>query len=181
MQISSVVIVCGKICSGKTSLINMLTQTFGGNIISFGLMVKEKLIEKNRDISRTNLQGLGYHLFKTMSSRDLINEAIKYAKINSNIVYFDGVRHPNILFELQKLYVNNFVIYLKISEAIRFERYRSKYAMPDLSLDEFRTIDNHPIEIGTDLLEKNANIVLDSAGPIEFNKLIGSLSKKLKI
>ena len=84
MHFDDSILVCGKISSGKSSLINYISNQFNFPIVSFGSMVKQQIIDKDLKPIRKNLQDLGYELFKSLGPQRLLEETIKYSK-NENI------------------------------------------------------------------------------------------------
>jgi len=162
------VLICGKIGSGKTSLINFLSNQFNLHIVSFGSMIKKKTSEKQIEPIRKNLQNLGYEMFTTLGAGKLVEEAINYSEVSNNYkIIFDGVRHEDVLSEIKKISNHLFLIYLNVNEDLRFSRFKIHNELPSLSPQEFQEIDNHPIELGIDKLKKYADFVIDSSQPFQ--------------
>lgn len=168
MHFSHSVLICGKISSGKSSVISVLSDQLKIPAASFGTMVKKKASEMGMNPTRKNLQDLGYELFTSMGPKQLVEEAVRYSALeNAKDIVFDGVRHELVLSEIRKMSEKIFLIYLQADEQTRFSRYKARYGPENLSLENFRKIDNHPIEAGTDGLERHADSVVNAALSLE--------------
>lgn len=179
MNFKNSILVSGKIATGKSSLINFLTNKFQISITSFGSMVKKKALEENIDPIKENLQKLGYELFTSLGPRKLLEEAIKNSKMNNaEKIIFDGVRHELILSEIEKISDKLLLIYLNAEENIRFSRYKTYTGIDNLSLQEFQELDSHPIELGTEKLSTYADLVIDTSKP--FDNVCSLASEKIQ-
>lgn len=168
MNFDDSILVCGKIASGKSSLINYISNQFNIPIVSFGSMVKQKATDKDLKPIRKNFQDLGYELFKSLGPQKLLEQAIKYSKNeNTQRIIFDGVRHESILSEIKKLSKKVLLIYLNANEDVRFPRYKKYSGLSDISLQVFHEMDNQPIELGTDSLETHADLIIDASQSFE--------------
>lgn len=131
-------------------------------------MVKSRSQEKGILPTRKNLQNLGNEMFVSLGARRLIDETIRHSHLlDSSQMIFDGVRHEMVLNEIEGMSNYLFLIFLKADEKVRYSRHKAKDQSSDLSLQVFREIDTHPIELGTDKLEKCANIVIEASLPIQ--------------
>jgi dephospho-CoA kinase len=168
MDIGLSLVVCGKICSGKSSAIKFLIEKYPLSKVSFGDLVRRKASELGLEPTRESHQRLGYELFTNSGAKILLNEALDNLKSSaSKYVVFDGVRHVSILTEIEAISRSTIVIYLEAEENIRFKRYQSKSPETKISVDDFRNIDNHPIEQGIQGLSRQADIIIDSSEPFE--------------
>lgn len=162
------ILICGKISSGKSSVINLLSDQLKIPVASFGTMVKKKAAEMGMMPGRRNLQDLGYELFTSLGPKQLVEEAVKHSGLeNAKELVFDGVRHEFVLSEIRKMSDKLLLIYLQADEQTRFSRYKTRYGPANLSLEDFRKIDNHPIEAGIDRLEHHADFVVNATLSLE--------------
>jgi cytidylate kinase len=162
-QLDKSIVVCGRLCSGKSSVIQSIRSMFPVDTVSFGAMVKSKATEMQMEPTRHNLQELGYEFFTSRGPRTLIEMAIENAKCqNATRLIFDGVRHELVLSEIRRNTTTMLVIYLKAGESIRYNRYKKDHGPQELPFEEFQAIDRHPIEIGADSIEQSANLTIDA-------------------
>lgn len=162
------VVVCGHISSGKSSVINHLSKSYGWDIISFGAFVRQQAEGRNLPSSRQVYQDLGFQLFSGLGPRSFLEEVIEYHQPHSTIHLFDGVRHTAIVSELKKQYDKVFVSYLDVSDEVRYERHIMRLAPEDpvLSYSEFLAISQHHIEQGTSELATIADVEIDGSQPL---------------
>lgn len=166
MKFNKAIIVTGKICSGKTTILRALSQDLDWPIVSFGSYVRYIAKERNLHSKREVYQSLGSELYKTLGPNKFLTEVIKFhTKFDQDNILFDGVRHISILTEIQKAFRLVYTIYLDADVELRFRRFIAKQDPSEkkLSFEEFLKIDNHPVENEIELLKKQSNIIVDSS------------------
>lgn len=154
--------VCGKIGSGKSTVLRALSAEYGWDIVSFGGYVKSLITEP--DPVRGTFQQLGQELFALRGARGLLENALRFHNPQSETHLFDGVRHVSVLQELRKIYSANFVIYLEIGDRERYERFiRASDMNSRVSYPEFLHMCEHPIELGIEDISHVADINVDAS------------------
>jgi adenylosuccinate synthase len=128
-----IVLISGPICSGKTTLSNLLVKRFGLLRICTRNLLKERF--KKTSIHREELQRLGEELDRKTKGRWVGEELVKY--INSNslndqaLVVVDSIRIRQQDEAIRKLYPNRVLhIHLIAPEkilSIRYDKKRKEY------------------------------------------------------
>ena len=160
--------ICGHICSGKSEIINYLSHEHGWNVISFGSYVKYVAQDECLPATRDSYQTLGQKLFKERGPKQFLLDVIEFHGPTSLTHLFDGVRHTLIIDELRQMYAGLFVVYLHVSDAVRYERFlkRRKENEPLLSVAEFLRLSEHPIEKGISDIAGVADQSIDASVPL---------------
>ncbi|MDE1765558.1 MAG: hypothetical protein KGI27_04680 [Thaumarchaeota archaeon] len=162
------ILICGKISSGKTSLIKHLSNEFKIPVTSFGKMIKDKVGETSKINTRKQLQDFGYDLFISSGARKILEIAIDHSgSVNSETMIFDGVRHESVFEEIKNISQKTLLIFLDARRDLRFLRYGRYIGSDNLSLAEFAEIDDHPIERGIDKLKEYSNLTIDASLPFD--------------
>lgn len=116
-------------------------------------------------LTRESYQKIGYELFTRLGAKKLLNLVMGNSDIKIlQKVIFDGVRHISVLREIKNISNSVKVIFLEANESIRYFRYCDRKSTgTNVSLDDFRKIDNHPIEQGIQELLKHADHIIDAS------------------
>jgi len=168
----SALAVCGKIGSGKSSVLRELERMHSWDVVSFGAYIKSLIIDPHP--VRETYQALGQELFSSRGPRGLLQDALNYRDPKSSIHLIDGVRHVSVVDAMQRIYSKTIVVFLKVDERTRYERFvaRSDTAT-QVSYGEFQQICNHPIEQGIDEIAGISDVVIDASGEIE--QVVGAI------
>src|SRR5574342_1261184 len=116
--------ICGLICSGKSSVITKLHNLHNWDIISFGRYVREIASLRGLLPTRETYQALGYELLEKLGVARFLAKVIEANQPKSDVHLFDGMRHTSILDSMRQIYETNIVIYLELSDSLRFGRYK---------------------------------------------------------
>jgi len=181
MQLGKVIIVCGRICSGKSIVANTISKDFQYSKISFGDFIRAQAIDRKLDHTRASYQNLGQKLLSELGAQELTLSAIGFARPKSlDRLVFEGVRNLDVLNVIRNMAAKVTVIYLDVEEALRYERFLSRDS-GSCSLQEFRTYDSQPIESGVDKLAESADYVIRSGelqNNAELKKTLSSIVSK---
>ena len=139
--------ISGHICSGKSSIINHLSRSYGWDIISFGKYIKHLASTKELPPTRETYQTLGQEVFSGRGACQFLHDAIEFSRPTSSAHLFDGVRHVPMLDALHQVYSATFVIYLDISDFQRYLRFTARASQGDspLTYDEFLKLSGQPV------------------------------------
>ena len=155
------ILIVGKINTGKSSLIQRISEHFEIPVTSFGYMISNLIQIENP--TRVQLQNFGYEKFTTDGAGKILNDAINFSKNeNAKNIIFDGVRHKTVLEEIIKISKKTFVVFLEADKKIRYERYRKNFKS-NITLEEFQKIDEHPIEQGIEIMKQFSDVVINSS------------------
>jgi dephospho-CoA kinase len=182
MRIEEAVAVCGRTCSGKSSLVQFLSKRHSFETVSFGRCIRSEVSRRGLPDTRPALQETGYELFTTLGPAGLLELAVNTAQLrDGQRVVFDGVRDRSVLAEMRRICKRLHVVYVEAEEGIRYARYRLRGETGSgISLEEFRTMERHPIERGIDQLAEEAEITLETSelSPAVYDHLIDILRSK---
>ena len=176
------VVVCGRIGSGKSTAVDFVAAEFGFKAVSFGSYVRHIAALRGTPSVRGQLQDLGDCLFSSRGSSGLLHDALEHFGVNrDDSVVFDGVRHPEILADIRHVAEATIAVYLDANQEERFRRHQTRQAF-SWSLEEFLTIDRHPVEAGIGRMIEQCDLVVDGARPITDvqNMLRDQLSKWIR-
>lgn len=137
--------ICGKMCSGKTTLANYIMRTFTGyQKYSFGQKVKELCVElfnmKGKD--RTLLINFANKM-REIDSNVWINQVLKQTKGVKNCI-IDDVRYQN---EVNAL-IDDGWIFIQLNVPYHLQKERIMKLYPDNYIDHYNAI-NHISEKNT--------------------------------
>jgi dephospho-CoA kinase len=164
--------VCGKIGSGKTSILRELERIHGWNTVSFGAYVKSLISDP--DVSREDYQNLGQELFCRRGPQGLLQDALNFSRPKSSVHLIDGVRHVSVVTALRRVYSRTIVLFLKVDDQTRYERFLARSESDaQLSYDEFCKICNHPIEQGIDGIAGVSDAIINTS--CEFSQVIAAV------
>ncbi|MFZ1321403.1 MAG: AAA family ATPase [Ignavibacteria bacterium] len=180
MKIKSLIVICGRISSGKTYTANLISKQFGFPIASFGIYLLNYCQNNNLPTDRKTLQDVGKNLVRTnpeQFSKDVINHFIE----NKYSIIIEGVRHKTIFEILNGLSDYCISIFVDAPQKKRYERYISRNKETDKlkTYNQFIAFDNHPVELEIESLKSLCNINVDST-TIYSPELIDFLSENLK-
>ena len=163
------VVVCGQICSGKSSVISYLSRTYSWDIISFSNYIKKLAEAKNLPPTRAVYQQLGQQLFTSTKPSEFLRTVIAASSPVSSVHLFDSIRHLQILEEIRRTYSVTIVIYLRTSDQIRYQRFLSRTSVGDsiLPYEAFLKINEQSVERGITIIADSADLVIDSTQSIE--------------
>lgn len=165
---SVAVSISGQIGSGKSTVVDELAKLHGWDIVSFSKYVRYQAASRNLPATRKSYQLLGQKLFVELGPYQFLKDAIEFNMCSSRGVLFDGIRHVEIVQALRRLYPKCIVVFLDVTDLIRFSRFTSRSAAHDrtLSFEEFLGLSLQPVE--SEILEiKNlADLCVDASDSI---------------
>ena len=163
IRIRYAVVICGKIGSGKSTAVAYLASQLGFKTVSFGTYIRDVAEQRGFPSTRGALQDLGDRLFKAMGSSDLLQAALRYAKVEGgDSAVFDGVRHAQVLADLRQAADRTTAIYLDVGQEERYRRHRARSVGRGLSFEDFQALDGHPVEAGINDLANLCDLVMDA-------------------
>jgi dephospho-CoA kinase len=150
----------GPIGSGKTSLAEFLRDKHGFGYVRYSQVLKDKLRDKGKPITRETLQEFGEEIFRTIGGKGLTELVIERIPADRPTVV-DGIRHLDDADTLRMVFGDRFtLVYLDSSAADRFHRLNTRDELGRMSQDEFERISRHPVEAEVALLRTRANLVI---------------------
>lgn len=164
-----VIVVSGKIASGKTTLVSYLVKEFGIPSTGFGKYLKSVAIERGLPDDRQTLQQLGQNLVE--NNVDAFCQAVlKNAGWPENKrLIVDGVRHQVVLDSLKKIIdpIKLVLIFVALDDSSRNNRMidRGREGEQALSI-----ADKDKTEIELSDLAKLADLTIDGSTSLNVNK-----------
>ena len=157
-----IIMFCGKIASGKTSLSRSLAAALNYRWASFGNLVRKEAEKRGLPLSREVLQDLGESLVREDVKRFCVMFLEEWHPGEPLVV--DGLRHLEVLEEFRAIDGDVRLIYVYAGADTRLMRLLKRG-------EEITTrIENHPVEIDDgDMLIKQADLLVDSSLPLEEN------------
>ena len=160
-----VVVVCGRIASGKSTAVDFVAAEFGFKAVSFGSYVRHLAALRGMPGTRGQLQDLGDCLFRFRGSSGLLQDTLEHYGIDpDDSVVFDGVRHLGILAGIRQAAEATIAVYLEANQEERFRRHQARQCY-GWTLEEFLVVDQHLVEAGNSKLIEQCDLVLDGARP----------------
>jgi dephospho-CoA kinase len=173
-QYKKIILVAGKIGSGKTFWANKIAEKYGCDHVTFSDYIKYLCGQRKMEINRPNLQIIGNEIVSTDDKKEkfiyyLVNCAVE--KKNDTII-IDGLRHPNILEYIKRKYKNTYLIYVECNEEQRRKNISGRGN--EISGVEIDNTENYSVE-----LKEKANCIInyneDTSAEIEkINELFPS-------
>jgi len=162
-------VVCGPICSGKSSLISKLTSNFAWDVVSFSTYVGSLVVEQDLPITRESMQLIGKGLVDTLSPAEFLKRTIAHCSPQSHVHLIDGIRHPVGIQVVRQLYRESISVFLNVSITARYERYCRRDRQEDsaLSFIEFERLCQMPIEAEIEGIRTVADHILGASESLE--------------
>ena len=139
MKQSEVILVFGRICSGKSSF-----QANAHRIVVSDIV--RKLINSNDRSQLQNTQHLdeqiAEEILHQMESYDYL---MSHDLLKAHNIVIDGIRQPSIVKHILEKFPEAHLIWLDVPEEIRRRRYETRNA--DKDTESFDIADNRPIEL----------------------------------
>jgi cytidylate kinase len=163
MKLNSIVMIGGRIASGKSFVANLIGNKFDMPIASFGAYLKYYCEQNRLPIDRKNLQDIGDAFVKKdlmKFSKDVISHFIG----TSDKIIIEGVRHRALLAELIQQNKNHVAIYVFADFKTRYNRYVTRHTDMDGRglLSQFIEFDNHPVEQEIESLRPLCDLEIDT-------------------
>jgi dephospho-CoA kinase len=178
-QIKIIIVVMGRICSGKTYISEAIAKKFNIPIGSFGGYLKHYCETNNLPIDRKTLQCIGEN-FINLNPQLFLKNVTNHFIGKSNSIIIEGVRHKIILDSIKEISAKSILIFIDVDSQIRYERFCNRIKDLDKikTYDQFLLTDNHSVELETESLKCYCDMVIDSATDFRL-KLFEYISLKL--
>ena len=175
MKFKSIIGICGRICSGKSYVADLIASEFSFPVASFGSYLKFYCEKNNLPTDRKYLQNLGQNFAEKEPIQFVIN-VIDHFIGNRNAIIIEGIRHHSIFEIINTLSENTMSIFVDADQETRYNRYvqRKKNSDKLKTPSQFIKLDNHPVEIEIESLKPLCDIVVDSTEDysIELNNFL---------
>ena len=139
MRQSDIILVFGRICSGKSSF-----QTNAHRIVVSDIV--RKLINSNDRSQLQNTQHLdeqiAEEILRQMESYDYL---MSHELLRVHNIVIDGIRQPSIVEYILERFPEAHLIWLDVPQEVRRRRYETRNAEKDT--ESFDQADNRPIEL----------------------------------
>jgi len=164
-MVKRIVVLSGKVCSGKTTLANLLTECFGAQIFRTKEYLKE--IDPKTELARDAMQILGEKLdIKTRGGwvcEGLRKFIMSEEASDNNIIIVDAVRIRNQIAAIRRGYRDQVVhIHLDAPYNELAQRYKRKRPNDLKELGSYRKVQMNPTESKVEELKKIADVVIDT-------------------
>jgi|SRR6185437_1506993 len=162
-MITTTIGIIGRICSGKSTIAERISNHFDIPIISFGAYLIQYSKDNNLPIDRDSLQNLGNSFIKE-NSREFLQNVIMSQPITPDSMIIEGIRHLSIQKELADISNKSFFIFVESSVENRYNRYRDRKKESDeiVSYEEFIAIDNHVVESEIEALRAKCQLIINT-------------------
>jgi len=169
MKVALVVGIIGKIASGKGEASRFLEQEYGAQTFKFSDILKEKLIQDGKPVTRENLQALGNKL-RAEEGDDVLVKKLK-EKIQASsaqLAVVDGVRYPAEA-DMVRGFENNLIIYVTAPDEVRYQRVLSRGTRgeAEITFEEFKKHELDQTEQQIDSVGAGANYTIENTGTVE--------------
>lgn len=170
MEPQNIILIAGKIGSGKTYWSDRIAEHFDCARASFSSYIKYICTLRAIECTRQNMQSLGAEVIKNDLDK-YINYTVSYnCKNNKNIV-IDGLRHKEVYKRIKELYPKSNVVLIYVECE---DEQRKKNLI--IRGEDLGDADKDPMEIGATSLKDEANYILHySDDTLEEMKKIANL------
>ncbi|MDA9554653.1 ATP-binding protein [Pelobium sp.] len=152
------IILIGRICSGKSSLAKLLSESLHIPKASFGGYLANLAPQLNLEANRENLQNLGQSLIDKNADK-FLEDVIIYSGSSEEMI-FEGVRHEIIKEKIEQISQSTISFYIEVSQEVRYKRCIERQGI-NISYNDFCIEDGHLVEKEIESLKKNCNHFLD--------------------
>lgn len=153
-NLKKIIVISGKIGTGKTYWANKISDNFNINYTSFSKYLKYICMKKNIAPTRENLQCIGDHAIKT-DFENFMNYVLKNNfRYESDFLVIDGLRHKKVLEYLKNKYNSVLHIHIDINESVRRNNLMKRDGV-------YNTYDNNIVESEISNLKNDADIIID--------------------
>ena len=158
--------VAGKICSGKSTLAKEIASFTGYQVISFGTIIKEYLVQNGQPVTREILQSAGQELINQFGYDGFLRWSIEHSsksRWNSSLIV-DGLRHAGIYRCLLDMFPLSLLVYCDCSPTTQLKRIITR---DHISANEAQGILCHETEQHISELNPLANLCFQAEDSIE--------------
>lgn len=139
MKKSEVILVFGRICSGKSTFQSQSYRIIVSNIVRDIMQTDDRSVLQNSlDLDERIAE-------EVVSCIDALTTAIKRELIVDKPIIVDGIRQSSIVDYVLQWYPESEMVWLDVPEKKRKERYESR--KDDKDTEAFEIADNKPIEL----------------------------------
>ncbi len=159
----------GRIGAGKGTVADYLAENYGAQGCRFSDILVDLLKRLHIPAERKALQKMGSTLRSIFGDEVLINALKKdLEEACSEMLMVDGVRYPNEI-DMLKSFDKSILFFVEAPPEIRFERVKKRAEKGEDKIDfkEFLKAERRETERYLDVIEKNADHVLDNSGSFE--------------
>lgn len=163
MKINKSISLVGKICSGKSTISQIINDQYQFVEVKFGKYISSLCVEKGIEISRENLQNEGELLVRANPRMFLENTIKFFTSLQKVDIVLDSIRHLSVFNILKKISEKNISIFIDLDLENRYNRYLKRHFLNinDFSIEDFKKIDNHVVEKETEELKYYCDYLLD--------------------
>lgn len=164
MEFQLTIMIIGKICSGKSTLANDLSNWLQIPKCSFGRYLLKYATDKGLKTDRDSLQALGESLIQ-VDQRKFLDDVISFGGHSGGRIIFEGVRHRSILQGISSKSMNTLSIFLDVKESVRLERFINREKDIDKgrnAVEDFLRFSAHKVEEEVELLKSDCDFIITS-------------------
>lgn len=154
MKPQNIILIAGKIGSGKTYWSDQIAEHFDCARASFSSYIKYICTQKAIECTRANMQNLGAKVIENELDQ-YINYTVSYSTKNNNNVVIDGLRHKKVYNRIKELYPNTNIVLIYVDCD---ENQRKKNLI--IRGEDSEDADKNPMEIEAIGLKEKANYIL---------------------
>lgn len=153
-----IIILTGKIASGKTTISNILADNYQYPYVTISQFLKNELVKEGKPITRENLQNFGKRIFAEFGEDYIIEKTLSLVPSENDVCILDGIRYPEGIDIIKEKYAEKcYTIYLDIESEIRYSRYQ-----PQITKSDWDEINNSFTESNIEKIKDKADCIFNS-------------------
>lgn len=157
-----IVIVAGKISSGKTTIAEFLRDEYNFDYFRTSLVLREIMNQQGLEITDQSLQNFGREFSLRHGPMAVVDSILEHYVPTRNFVY-EGLRHPESVDYIREKHPFTKVIYLDTDDQLRYQRYLARYGKERANTySTFIEREKHPIEQDIPQFKEKADAVLQN-------------------
>jgi adenylate kinase family enzyme len=167
VRVAQAVAIIGPIASGKSTVSRGLSANLSWPIISFGAYVRDVARRQNVSINdRGRLERIGAELITNRGHKNFLRDVLSWHGHAEHII-LDGIRHTELLHELDQSCERVYSFYLDTPDQLRYERWlhREGLANNTDSHAVFVNLAHDYVERHVFSLTREVDYIIDAARP----------------
>lgn len=158
--VKKVIVISGKISSGKTTLAKDISERFNLPVASFSGYLKHYCEKHKLPTDRKSLQDVGRKLVTTKPYL-FLKHVVLFYKGNSDTIILEGLRHMAIFEHLYKICDTCLVLFLDPDPTTTYRRF-VKREEGSINQNDYEKFAKHPVELEIEQLKLLSNFTITS-------------------
>lgn len=158
--VKKIIVISGKIGTGKTTLAKDISTRFNLPVASFSGYLRHYCEKNDLPTDRKTLQEVGKKLVATKPYL-FLKHVVLFYKGDSDIIILEGLRHMAIIDHLYKVCDACLFLFLDPDPDITYNRYIER-ELHSTNVNDYDKFVRHPVELEIDQLKLISNFILKS-------------------